>query len=351
MLGERRSGGEKYFNKTGEFDLHPLAEHGFTPEQCNLDGAEKFPSGTAQWQQKVPNFLVAGVAKSGTTTLTALLKAHPTVFGPTYKELNIFRHLPIEDDFTISVRKARRFLHQSGKFPVHSLMKHPHTLSFDGTPSYMFYSSTILPQVFCVCPWIKIIVILRDPIERLYSDFKYEIERGTIWRNSSLEHIVDKELQRFRLAGLNSTAQVASSEEEQLAWHRYQSLTRKGWLGKGVYDIQLRLLHKKMDEFGKKRSDLLVLTTKQLEHDLAGTYGRLLNFLELHHTALPFTQPRNQGTLKMPPMHPALRKRLEAFYGPYNARLRGLLDDPSMAFNTYVYENEYLPNSTGTAIL
>lgn len=346
LLGEWRPGGEKYVKAKGSFALHPLAREGFTPEQCNLEGVEKYPSGTAKWQQNAPSFLISGVPKAGTTTLSALLKSHPTVFGPTTKELNIFRKLPIEENLTISVRKARTLLQESGSFPVDALIKHPHAMSFDGTPNYFFYSSTLLPQVICVCPWIKIIVVLRDPIERLYSDFKSEIQRGSIWANTSLAQIIDTDIRRLHFAGLNSTAQKAASEEEQLAWHRYQSLTRKGWLGKGVYDIQLRLLLQKMYEFGKSRSDLLILTTNQLEYDLVGTYDRVLQFLGLHHTVIRFTKPRNQGTLKRAPMHIDLRRRLEAFYGPYNARLRGLLDDPGMAFDTYERNTEAATTTT-----
>ena len=341
MLRESQPGGVHQDMNKVTFRLGPFAASGFGPEQCNREGVELYPSGTALWQQNAPNFLVAGAPKSGTSTITHLLKEHPTVFGPIVKELNHFRHLPIEANNTLSVRRARTYLHERVGYPIDSLRKHPHVLSFDGTPSYLYWSSTILPQVICVCPWIKIIVVLRDPVERFYSNFRYEIARKALPHSTSLAHSVEQEFQLIHMAGLNSTAQKPGSKEERLAWHRYQSSSDNGWLGKGLYDIQLRHLLQAMDDFGKKRSDLLVLTTENLKHDIAGTYAHILKFLGLHHTKIPFTHPHNEGVPNKTPMHPDIRKRLEAFYGPYNGRLNALLKDPHAVFDTYDNSKEF----------
>lgn len=333
-LGEWRPGGIVYLNKKKRFALHPVARKGFGPQQCNRDGVQPFPTGPEQWQQNAPNFLIAGVPKAGTTTVSSLLKSHPTIFPPFTKELNLFRHLPIENNVTVSVRRAREYLYDTGGYRIKSLKKHPHALSYDGTPSYFFYSSTLMPLIMCVCPWIKIIVVLRDPVERFYSSFSYEIQRRTLSINASVAHIVDQEMNLMRIAGLNSTAQVPGSKEELLAWHRYQSLTHRGWVGKGVYDIPLRSLYQTMRDFGKPKSDLLVLTTANLRDDIFGSYARILKFLNLHHAPISSTSPRNSGRNRRP-LHPDIRRRLEAFYGPYNARLNALLKDSGIAFDTY----------------
>jgi hypothetical protein len=92
-----------------------------------------------------------------------------------------------------------------------------------------------------------------------------------------------------------------------------------------------------MHEFGKNASsELLILSTDQLCKDVVGTFLRMLNFLELHRVKLPKRElaPRNQGRLLLE-IDEVVRKRLEAFYGPYNARLNALLKDPLMIFNTY----------------
>lgn len=159
--------------------------------KCNKEGIEWFPTGTARWQRYAPNFFIAGAPKAGTTSLSCLLKQHHNVFEPLDKELNLFRNLPIEANKTIHVKTARRFLRESGGYEIGSLTKHAHALSYDATPSYLFYSSTIMPQIFCVCPWVK--VILRDPIERLVSSYNYEFDRGRIPQNKSFDSLVEEE--------------------------------------------------------------------------------------------------------------------------------------------------------------
>lgn len=106
--------------------------------------------------QRGPDFLVIGTQKGGTSALASFLREHPEVcMGGPRKELHYFdssKLPPIEE------------YHRS------FLVEPQHRVVGEATPSYMFMPRAI-PRIHKYNPGLKLIVLLRDPIARSYSNW------------------------------------------------------------------------------------------------------------------------------------------------------------------------------------
>ena len=53
-----------------------------------------------------------------------------------------------------------------------ALFKYPSLLTGESTPSYLLHSDLVIPRIKAVCPWVKLLVVLRDPVDRAYSQYQ-----------------------------------------------------------------------------------------------------------------------------------------------------------------------------------
>jgi hypothetical protein len=128
----------------------------------------------------VPNFLVVGAAKSGTTWLYYCLKDHPEVFVSIPKELNFFSK---DSNFTKGPSWYQEYFKDvQGEVAIGEI-----------SPSYMF-PPEIPSRIYDWNPHVKIIFILRNPIERAYSDFCMNLDHGIFTGNVDQELSKDKRI-------------------------------------------------------------------------------------------------------------------------------------------------------------
>lgn len=123
----------------------------------------------------LPNFFIVGAAKSGTTAIYHYIKQHPEIFMSPVKEPNFFAldgkqarfDGPGDNDYINS-------------FSIHSLEKYKslfdnatNAISVgEASPSYLY--SPIAPKNIYKCiPQAKIIIILRNPVDRAYSQYRH----------------------------------------------------------------------------------------------------------------------------------------------------------------------------------
>ena len=307
-----------YYERTGDLPLHPLAKSPFTKEKCHYNnGILPIPK---DWTARVPAFLIAGAPKAGTTFLAQLLRKHPNVLRPNIKELRYFHELPLESDGSVLVDEARQYLYQQGGYPITELQSDATKITYDATPNYLFRSSLVMAPILCTCPWIKIIVIIRDPVQRAFSEYRYRVQRQMT--NSTMDDLIAEELHVMALAGL--PANIPGSQQETDAWNRYHALTVTGMLGKGMYDIQLRHILQALHLFHLDVSThLLVLHSEALL--LVNTYRNIIQFLGL---PLPTKEPHghrvNEGTIHVE-MSEWARTILTEWYKPHQNQLDNLL--------------------------
>lgn len=109
---------------------------------------------------------IAGVQKAGTTSLDAYLRLHPGLAGPSVKETHVF------DDETLDWREPPDERLHAHYAPGNT------GLRFEATPITIFWPPA-LARVRRYNPRARIIIILRDPIERAWSQWSMERHHGT----------------------------------------------------------------------------------------------------------------------------------------------------------------------------
>ena len=121
----------------------------------------------------LPNFLVIGAYKSGTTSLYHYLRQHPDIFMSRIKEPNFFAH-----------EKKKELMQLEGKTPRVVDRLEAYAALFAGagdkkaigeaSPIYMHYPQAA-KRIKATLPDVKLIAILRHPVEAFYSDHHMRI--------------------------------------------------------------------------------------------------------------------------------------------------------------------------------
>ena len=114
------------------------------------------------------DFIVAGAQKSGTTALNYYLKRHPRIALPVKKELHFFDKDELFAGGNVSY------------LPLHDMYRpaRPGSIAGENTPIYLYWRPA-LPRIRNYNPEMKFIVILRNPIERAFSQWNMQRQRGT----------------------------------------------------------------------------------------------------------------------------------------------------------------------------
>lgn len=124
-----------------------------------------------------PNFLVVGTPKGGTSSLYRYLKVHPEIYLPEQKELHFFSCAELYKNINGPGDKIAliNVIQSWGEYLT--LYKNITTekAAGDVSPSYLYYSKeSILKINGLLDSNLKIIIMLRDPIERAFSNFLHQ---------------------------------------------------------------------------------------------------------------------------------------------------------------------------------
>lgn len=141
---------------------------------------------------RLPNFLVAGFPKCGSTSLHYYFNEHPEIFMPSRKELHYFTY------DVLMVQNAGKGDKEVKKFHVSDVTEYQkcyHDVGDelaigDASPSYANYASAIPKIKATLGEDVKIIVVLRDPIKRAFSNYLHLVreDRETLsFYNALLE--------------------------------------------------------------------------------------------------------------------------------------------------------------------
>ncbi|EDZ95516.1 sulfotransferase [Limnospira maxima CS-328] len=121
-------------------------------------------------QVKLPNFLIIGVEKSGTTSIYNYLNQHPEVYMSPVKETNF-----LEREWSLEESRKPSRIDTLDKYT--DLFKNVTNEKAIGevSPNYLFKYKTSIPKIYKLLPNAKLIAILRHPVERAYSDYLMHI--------------------------------------------------------------------------------------------------------------------------------------------------------------------------------
>lgn len=269
--------------------------------QSKVRTASRFAGIATASARMLPSFLVVGAQRAGTTSLFKALVQHPAVLPPVlHKGVHYF-----DTCFDRGVRWYQ------GHFPltlVARLKERNGVLPITGesSPYYMFHPRAP-ERIASSLPEIKLIVLLRDPVERAYSAHTHELARG--FETEPFEKAV--ELEPIRLAG---EAERISADPEYYSHHHQHS----AYLARGRYVDQLERLESVV---GGDR--LSVVQSEEFFEDPVSVYHEVVDFLGLPRWQPPRFDRHNARQRAQLPND--LRRRLEDHFEPYDERLAAWL--------------------------
>lgn len=139
----------------------------------------------------LPEFIVVGAAKAGTTSVYNYLKAHPQVCIPC-KETKFFNAESIPKMPTGMHALSEQDYRQAYQDAVT-----PETrVCGEVSTSYLYYHREAIPKIKALLGDVKIIIVLRNPVERAWSNYLFECANFT--ETLSFEDALDAEPERIR---------------------------------------------------------------------------------------------------------------------------------------------------------
>ncbi len=279
-----------------------------TPVLHALRGVARGYGSVTSSQRPLPDFLIIGAKKAGTSSLMNWLLHHPAVArmfpapqrikSPHYFDINYWRgprwyasHFP--------TRAARHRQEQR----LGGL-----TVVGEASPYYMFHPA-VPARVAQSLPDARVIVLLRDPVLRAYSNYWDRRAFGTEDLHTFEEAI---EAEPRRLAGVD-TDRLRNDPCYYSMHHDHHS-----YLARGRYAEHLRPWTEQVPQ-----DNLLILRAEDLFREPVETFDSVQRFLRLPVWVALELPPYNRRA--QPPIDTATRARLAEYYRPHNAALYQLL--------------------------
>ncbi len=237
----------------------------------------------------MPDFLIIGAQKCGTTSLYVYLNQHPQILPAAQKELHFF-----------DLNYAQGIDWYLSQFPTKNEEKT--TLTGESSPYYIFHP-WVPQRVKQLFPNIKLIVLLRDPVERTWSHYHHEVRWG--FETLDFEAAIDSEAER-----LNGELEKLRADPNYYSFN-HQHYT---YLSRGIYVEQVQAW---LELF--PRNQFLILNSEDFYANPAATLKQTLAFLGLSPWELADYPAYNIGDC--PPMSNQFRKKLVNYFTPYNQKL------------------------------
>jgi hypothetical protein len=289
----------------------------------------------------LPDLIVIGVAKAGTTSLFRYLAQHPDVCPSDVKELRYFSTIRYGEPLPALAEYTRHFAHCGGE-----------RYRMEATPGYYAGGRRVADTVNELLPGARVVVSFRDPVQRCWSWFRFVRSTARIPKEMTFAEYVDRCL-RLHEQGTDGTRanqafwgvgggcydswfepwQEVFGERFRVEF--FEDVVRDpravveslcGWLGIDVavcagfrYGVENKTVQYKVKGLQKaalavnRRSERFFAAHPQLKSTLREAYYKV----------------NSDGA--EPRMDTATRERLTAFYAPHTERLAALLSDAGVA--------------------
>lgn len=244
----------------------------------------------------MPDFIIIGAQRCGTTALYDYLIKHPCVVSASKKEIHFF-----------DINYGKGIAWYRAHFPsfltkIAIGLKETCFLTGEASPYYIFHPHAP-KRVARVIPRVKLMVLLRNPIDRAYSHYHHVVRQGL--ETFSFEDAIKKEEER-----------LCGEMEKMLRDENYYSSRHQkyAYLSRGIYIDQLELW---MALFSKEQ--ILVIKSEDLFTESKNDFRSVLEFLDLSRW-----EPRVFRKLdypSYPKMDKTMRERLIDFFRQHNERL------------------------------
>ena len=249
---------------------------------------KKFQSILGKYPFSRIDFIIAGTQKGGTTALYEYFRLHQNICMADKKELHFFDEDRYFEKKNPNYSKYHRYF---------SPNDHSQVIG-EATPIYMYWNKSI-ERIYVYNPQIKLIIILRNPIDRAFSHWNMERDKG-------------RESRTFLKAILDEDSKINSPN--------YSQNKILSYLDRGHYSQQIKNIY---NYFNKNQ--LLILRSEDLRENLDNTLMNIAGFLSI------------------PPFDPVYHKEVNSRSYPYKMRKEEL----TFLKNFYQEEFSSLENILG----
>jgi hypothetical protein len=253
-------------------------------------------------QGTLPDFIIVGAQKGGTTSLEAYLREHPDVLPCSGKEVHYFdgRRYLWGDAWYRRQFMNPRDLQSITRFRGRRL------IGGEATPYYLYHPQ-VAERISRLTPNAKLIALLRDPVARAYSQYQHNVR----YKKEPLSFA--EALQREdAIVPAEHARMTADPTYRSEAHHRYSYKLR------GCYAEQVERYYRYFP-----RDQLLILRSEDLFARPQEIYDEALEFLGLPEYKLTSTTARNAGCYadRAVPQEDELRR----YFKPHNQKLYELI--------------------------
>jgi len=247
----------------------------------------------------LPEFIVIGAAKSGTTSLYHYLSQHPCITKSAYDELGYF-----DDNFNMGLNWYRSLF--PTKFTQQKIeTKYKKSLTYDVTPGY-FQNPSCIKRIYETLPDVKLILVLRNPVDRTYSHYQASTQRG-IKTKIPFQDLLDKDLQTYE--------QVRNDDNEYI-----NSISTMTYIGPSIY---AKLIKEWLKYFSLDQ--LLIFSAEELKENHREVFSRIHDFLNINDEEIDTVTKHNTGG-DYTPLDSDLRQKLINFFKPHNEELFNIIN-------------------------
>lgn len=221
-----------------------------------MNGLHVRLTGVFDYQSPQMNLAIVGGQKCGTSALADFLSQHPDIFLVNGKEGHIFDALDIDKlgNADIDCRYSKIMQGYSCERYI-----------CDATPIYSYWQD-IPPRLIKYNPELKIIFLLRDPVDRAVSQYFMERSRGD-------EHL--NILSAF-LAETKRLSKERGCKAQDSSWRHHSYLDR------GLYSQQISNLKKSFTP-----DNILIMTNNDLRYQHQKSLARIFSFLSIKNVEVP----------------------------------------------------------------
>ena len=242
----------------------------------------------------LPDFIIIGSMKCGTTSLYYDICEHPCASPAAYDEIGFF-----DSNFHLGLNWYRSM------FPTKRRIedirrKEGVAITGEDTPFY-FWNPVAAKRIQKLLPNIKLITILRNPIDRAYSEYQDVVSSES--NSPSFETFIENEINTRR------------KDSSLITEENFEIFNQKNsYLLKGIYVDQLKIW---AGLFPKEQ--IFTLSTENLNSEPITALESVFQYLNLPDYKIKNT--RRQKQKKYVPMNSQTRKILIEFFKPHNERL------------------------------
>ncbi len=346
-------------------EIYPLIPSNFSAEHRNPCWTvhktyKKHKQGISSERLRcIPYFFLAGFPKSATTSIHHALEKHPQIQGPVEKEPHFWARVQSRSkskarsisttfiNYTLFFKSLSTKLIKSMKDKVSQL------ITYDGSQSILWDSNFFyegqdycaMPAVFSrVMPNAKFIVVMRNPVTRLFSHFQYSCtlqqrkrppgfkeNEATLFHSETIKYIETfrkclKNMTVFECTNVGVFSRILNNQNFSCG-----KILHKVAIGTYAIHIKKWLQFYPIENF-------LFLKMEDISEDPSGTMSQITQFLGIDEVprekaqALLGTKWNTQSTTPKP-MDARTKSLLEQFYQPYNQELAEMLNDKRFLWN------------------